>query len=188
MQSSIWGSLYDSLPLWWDHIPYSHHNILFSISWSIRLILILSIFAKFWPQVDTLCHRFLFHIWCFSNSLMDDSIRLRIVQRTLTSTTTKWYIELPQHSFVDFNSLVIVFLTHFQLPIRYETGTNLLNSLWNNTYTHISDHIHEWRRHRRLIKDPILDQLLAEWFTKSVLPSISWDVATGGVVTGRVGY
>ena len=91
----------------------------------------------------------------------------------------KWYIELPQHSFVDFGSLETVFLTHFQLPIRYEMGT----SLWQNTSTHIFDHIHEWRRWRRIIKAPILDQLLANWFTKSLLPPIAWDVAMGGAVT-----
>jgi hypothetical protein len=48
---------------------------------------------------------------------------------------------------------------------------------------HISDHIHEWRRRRRLIKAVIPDQLLAEWFTKSLLPPIARDVAMGGVVT-----
>jgi hypothetical protein len=36
-----------------------------------------------------------FHLWCSSNSLMDDSIRLRLFQRTLTGSATKWYIELP---------------------------------------------------------------------------------------------
>jgi hypothetical protein len=34
-----------------------------------------------------------------------------------------------------------------------------------------------------LIKAVIPDQLLAEWFTKSLLPPISRDVAMGGVVT-----
>ena len=85
----------------------------------------------------------------------------------------KWYIELLQHLFVDFGSLATVFLTHFQLPIHYETGTDLLTSLWQNTSTHISDHIYEWRRRRRLIKALILDQLLADWFTKSLLPPIA---------------
>ena len=70
-----------------------------------------------------------FHLWCSLNSLMDDSVELRIFQKTLTGTTAKWYIELPQHSFVDFGSLVTVFLTHFQLPIHYEMGTDLLTSL-----------------------------------------------------------
>jgi hypothetical protein len=34
-----------------------------------------------------------------------------------------------------------------------------------------------------LIKEIIPDQLLAKWFTKSLLPMISCDVAMGGVVT-----
>ena len=114
---------------------------------------------------------------------MDDSIRLKLFQRTLTGTAAKWNIELPRHSFVDFSALETVFLTHFQLPILYEMGTDLLTSLHQNTSTHISDHIHEWRRQRRLIKASILDQLLADWFTKSLLPPIARDVAMGGVVT-----
>ena len=69
-----------------------------------------------------------FHLWCSSNSLMDDSIRLWLFQRTLTGVAAKWYIELPQHSFWDFNALAMAFLTHFQLPIRYETTTDLLTS------------------------------------------------------------
>ena len=83
---------------------------------------------------------------------------------------------------MDVGSLATVFLTHFQLPIHYEMGTDLLTSLRQNTSTHIFYHIHEWRRRRRLIKAPILDQLLADWFTKSLLPPISWDVAMGGVI------
>ena len=62
-------------------------------------------------------------------------------------------------------------------------GTDLLTSLSQNTSTHISDHIHEWRRQRRLIKAPIPDQLLADWFTKSLLPPISRDVAMGSATT-----
>ena len=34
-----------------------------------------------------------------------------------------------------------------------------------------------------MIKDPIPDQLLANWFTKSLLPPIARDVAMGGIVT-----
>ena len=60
---------------------------------------------------------------------MDNLARLRLFQQTLTSTVVKWYIELPQHSFVDFGSLETIFLTHFQLPICYEMGTGLLTSL-----------------------------------------------------------
>ena len=76
-----------------------------------------------------------------------------------------------------------MFLTHFQLPICYEMGTDLLTSLRHNTSTHISDHIHEWRRQRRLIKAPIPDQLLVDWFTESLLPPIARDVAMGSVFT-----
>jgi hypothetical protein len=61
-------------------------------------------------------------------------------------STTKWYIELQRGTFQDFNSLVMDFLTHFQLPIRYETGTKLMASLRQMNIVHISDHIHEWRR------------------------------------------
>jgi hypothetical protein len=135
------------------------------------------------PGEDPNNHVMTFHLWCSSNSLMDDSIRLRLFQRTLTGSATKWYIELPRGSFQDFNSLAMSFLMHFQLPIRYEMGTELLTSLRQTNSVHISDHIHEWRRRRRLIKAIIPDQLLAEWFTKSLLPPISRDVAMGGVVT-----
>ena len=69
------------------------------------------------PGEDPKNHVMTFHLWCSSNSLMDGSIHLRIFQRTLTSIVAKWYIELPQHSFWDFNALAMAFLTHFQLPI-----------------------------------------------------------------------
>jgi hypothetical protein len=126
-----------------------------------------------------------FHLWCSSNSLMDNFIRVCLFQRMLTGSATKWYIELPHASFHDFNSLAVSFLTHFQLPIRYETSTELLASFRQTASVHISDHIHEWRRRQRLIKEVIPDQLLAEWFTKSLLPQISHDVAMGGVVTEK---
>jgi hypothetical protein len=90
-------------------------------------------------------HVMTFHLWCSSNSLMDSSIHLHIFQRTLTGSEVKGYIELPRASFHDFNSLAMSFLTHFQLPIRYETCTELLTSLHQTTSVHISDHIHEWR-------------------------------------------
>ena len=107
----------------------------------------------------------------------------KTLSTTLIGIATKWYIELPQHSFVDFNSLEKKFLTHFQLPILYETGTDILTSLRQNTSTHILDHIHEWRRQWRPIKALIPDQLLDDWFTKSLLPTISRDVAMGGTFT-----
>ena len=88
---------------------------------------------------------------------MDGSICLRLFQRTLIGIAAKWYIELPQHSLWDFNALEMAFLTHFQLPIQYEIGTDLLTSLHQTTSTYIFDHIHEWRQRHRFIKAPIPD-------------------------------
>jgi hypothetical protein len=87
-----------------------------------------------------------FHLWCSSNSLMEDSICLCLFQRKLMGSIAKWYIEFPRGSFQYFNSLSMSFLMHFKLPIRYEMGTKLLTSLRQTNYMHISDHIHEWRR------------------------------------------
>jgi len=135
------------------------------------------------PSEDPSNHVMTFHLWCSSNTLNDDSIRLHIFQRTLTCPVAKWYIELPRASFDNFSTLATTFLTHFQLPIRYETGIELLTNFKQTMATHISDHIHEWRRRRRMVKTYVPDQLLAEWFIKSLLPSITEDVAKGGVVT-----
>jgi hypothetical protein len=128
-------------------------------------------------------HVMTFHLWCSSNSLMDESIRLRLFQQTLTGVAAKWYIELPRGFFLDFNTLAMAFLTHYQLPIHYNTRTEILTSFKQSSGTHISDHIHEWRRRRRLIKLELPDQLLAEWFTKSFVNKIGKDIAMGGVVT-----
>jgi hypothetical protein len=95
----------------------------------------------------------------------------------------KWYIELPRGFFSDFNTLAMAFLTHYQLPICYDTGTEILTSFKQSTSTHISDHIHEWRRRRRLIKLELPDQLLAEWFTKSFVNKIGKEISMGDVVT-----
>ena len=48
--------------------------------------------------------------------------------------------------------------------------------------TYISDHIHEWRCRRRLMKVFISDQILVECFIKSLLPKITEYVAKGSVV------
>jgi len=50
---------------------------------------------------------------------------------------------------------------------------------------HISAYIHEWRQRQRLIKATVPDQLLADWFTKSLLPQIAREEAMGGVMTGE---
>ena len=68
-------------------------------------------------------HVMTYHLWCASNSLIDDLIRLRLFQRTLIGLASKWYIELPRSSFNNFNALTTAFLTHFHLPVRYKNGT-----------------------------------------------------------------
>ena len=135
------------------------------------------------PGEDLSNHVMTYHLWFSSNSMNDDSVQLCLFQRTLTGPTTKWYIELPRASFDNFTALATVFLTHFYLPIQYETRMELLNNFKHTNATHISDHIHEWHRHRRMVKTFVLDQLLAEWFINSLLPSITEDVAKGGVIT-----
>jgi hypothetical protein len=71
-------------------------------------------------------HTTTFHLWCFSNNIMDDSVRLRLFQRTLTGPSTKWYVEEKSRSHVTFESFAKAFLTFFQLPIRHDNGLKLL--------------------------------------------------------------
>jgi len=77
------------------------------------------------PQV----HVMTYHLWCSSNSWVDDSICLRIFQLTLTGVVAERYIELPRNIFQDFNALSMAFLMHFQLLVRYKSGMHLLTSL-----------------------------------------------------------
>ena len=111
------------------------------------------------PREDPSNHIMIFHLWCCSNSLLYDNIRLRLFQRTLTRVATKWYIELAPASFVDFSSITTTFLNHFQLLVCYETRMELLTSFKKNDSTHIFCHIHEWRQRRRMIKAKI-----SRWF------------------------
>ena len=69
-----------------------------------------------------------FHLWCSLNSLHDDSIDLRLFQHTLTGPVVKWYIELPRGALVLFDDLSMSFLNHFQLPVHYDVGTQLLST------------------------------------------------------------
>ena len=73
-------------------------------------------------------HIMTFHLWCSSNNILDDSIRLRLFQCTLTSAMAKWYIELPQAKYPYFNSLDFMFLEYFKLPVRYDEGVEILLS------------------------------------------------------------
>lgn len=44
------------------------------------------------PRQDLPNHVMNFHLWCYLNSLNDDSVRLSLFQRTLTGLAAKWYI------------------------------------------------------------------------------------------------
>lgn len=65
---------------------------------------------------------------------LDDSIKLHLFPRTLTSNATKWLNELLTSSFHEFGSLAMAFLTHFQLPIRYEIDPNLIASKHHHSH------------------------------------------------------
>lgn len=69
------------------------------------------------------------------------------------------------------------------MPVCYDAGTELLANFEQDQATHISDHIQEWRRRKRLIKAKIPQEFLLEWFLKSLQPEISKDVSLSGVFT-----
>jgi hypothetical protein len=133
------------------------------------------------PNEDPGDHVTTFHLWCSSNSLRDDSIQLHLFQRTLIGSAAKWYIELDRSRYSSFGELAMVFLNHFQLPVRYDVDTELLANFEQTKADHISDHIREWRRRKSLIKVPVPPAFLLEWFLKSLVPQLSKDVATSGV-------
>jgi len=95
--------------------------------------------------------------------------------------TTKWYIEPDGGSFHTFHDLALVFLNQFQLPIRYDANINLISMFKQDKVTHISDHIQQWRRRKRLIKAKVPPEFLLEWLLKYLLPYISIDVSTSGL-------
>ena len=92
---------------------------------------------------DPAAHITTLHLWSISNSMVDDSVWLRLFPHTLIGNAAKWYIELPRAAINTFGTLATEFLKNFQLPIRFETGMELLTSLCQGTATHISNHIHE---------------------------------------------
>ena len=84
-------------------------------------------------------------------------------------------------AYVLFDDLSMTFLNHFQLPVHYDVGTDLLSKFQQDKATHILDHIQEWCRWKQLIKAFITMKFLLEWFLKSLLPNIAKDVSTSGV-------
>ena len=80
-----------------------------------------------------------------------------------------------------FDDLAMTCLNHFQLPVRYDVGTELLSTFWQDKAMDILDHIQEWCRRKRLIKAFLPLEFLLEWLLKSLLPYITKDVSTSGV-------
>jgi hypothetical protein len=110
---------------------------------------------------------------CFNVLLLgvaQNGTSISIAQDTLLLTNWQW------------PSLTIsIFLNHFQLPMRYDTGTELVANFEQTTTDHIFDHIQEWRRWKSLIKVPVPPAFLFEWFLKSLVAQLSKDVATSRV-------
>ena len=77
--------------------------------------------------------------------------------------------------------MVLFFLNHFQLPVRYDVIIELFLALCQDKATHISDHIQEWHRRKRLIKSYIPPEFLLEWFLKYLLTYVSKYVSISGV-------
>ena len=122
-----------------------------------------------------------FHLWFSLNSLNHDSVHLMLFQCTLIGPTVKWCIELLGESYTSFNDLAMTFLNHFQLPMCYDVSTKLLSTFRQDKSTHISDHIQEWHRRKRLINTFIPPEFLLEWFLNYLFPYIAKDVSTFGV-------
>jgi hypothetical protein len=123
-------------------------------------------------------HLTTFHLWCSSNSLKYESVQFQLFQRTLVGSVTKWYIQLDCSRYSSFGKLVMAFLNHFQLPVRYNAGTKLLTNFSQTKVDHISYHIREWRCQKSLIKVPVPPAFLLEWFLKSLVPQLSKDFVT----------
>jgi hypothetical protein len=87
------------------------------------------------PNEDRGDHVTTFHLWCLSNSLRDDSVQLPLFQHTLIGSVRKWYIELDRSIYSSFGELEMALLNHFQLPVRYDVGTELLQTLSRQKWT-----------------------------------------------------
>ena len=90
---------------------------------------------------DPTNHVHSFHMWCSSNSITDDSVHLRLFRHTLTREDSKWCVDHASSSHTTFATLDKDFLSYFQLPLRYDTGTKLLTSFHKNSSTRLSDHV-----------------------------------------------
>jgi hypothetical protein len=79
--------------------------------------------------------------------------------------------------------MVLVFLNHLQLSVRYDVDMEILFTFHQDKATHIYNHIQEWCRWKRLIKSYIPPYFILEWFLKSLLEYIWKDVSTSRVMS-----
>jgi hypothetical protein len=92
------------------------------------------------PGEDPTNHVMTFHLWCSLNNIMDDSICLRLFQRTLIGSSAKWYVDEKLGSHVTFESLAKAFLSFCQLPVHHDTGLELISKFKQTIYIHIAEH------------------------------------------------
>jgi len=66
---------------------------------------------------DSAMHVTTYNLWCVSNSMVDDNIRLILFPNTLTGNYYKWYIQIPPTLVKTFSAVTMELLKHFQLLI-----------------------------------------------------------------------
>jgi hypothetical protein len=121
-------------------------------------------------------HVMTFHLWSYSNNIMDDSVLLRLFQCTLTGPSSKWYVDEKSGSDVTFESLSKEVLAFFQLLVCHENGLELLSKCKQMSATHITNHIHEWRRRCSLCRVETTKEKCLYWFLKSLISILVKDV------------
>lgn len=135
------------------------------------------------PRENPSMHITIYHLWCSSNSLVDDSVKLHLCQCTLDGDTTKWYIEFDTRSYSDVSSLAQTFLTQFQFPTQFDIDLDLLSNFKKYDAILISDHIHVWNRRKQLVGTKLFDEILCKWFILYLQPQIAKDVSMFHIVT-----
>jgi hypothetical protein len=81
-------------------------------------------------------------------------------------------------SHVTFESLAKTFLSFFQLPVRHDTGLEILFEFKQTMTFHIIDHIHEWCRQPSFCQAETTKEQCLDWFLKLLAYVIAKDVAS----------
>jgi hypothetical protein len=76
---------------------------------------------------------------------------------------------------------MMVFLNHFQFPVRYDVDTELLANFEQTKADHIGSYPRVVHEERVLIKVKVPPAFFLELFLKSLVPCVSKDVATSKV-------